>query len=54
MLDRVAAIRRLMARWNEQCERYPTMRVDIPLAQYIDVNLEHVMRYDLLADYEWH
>ena len=52
MLDREAAIRRLTARWNEQCERFPTLRNDFPLERYLSANAAHVMRYDLLASYD--
>ena len=52
MIDRATARRRLVARWNEQAERLPTMRKYVPLAVYIDANLARVMAYGLLASYD--
>lgn len=49
------AIRRLTNRWNEQVEKYPLMRDDIPLALYLRRNLPHVLNSPLenpLAAYE--
>jgi hypothetical protein len=31
-------------RWREQCDRFPTMRDDIPLALYVSRNLRATMR----------
>lgn len=50
-IDRIEAIARLTARWNEQCERWPLMRRDIPLALYLQRNVALVMRRGLLASY---
>jgi hypothetical protein len=38
------AIEYLTARWTEQCDKYLTMRNEIPLAKYISVNLPYVIR----------
>ena len=43
------ARRRLTQRWAAQVERFPTMREDTPLANYISENLRHVMRSGGLA-----
>lgn len=34
----------MTARWHEQCERFPTMRRDIPLALYLRANWRATMR----------
>ena len=52
MIDRATAKRRLVARWHEQVERFPRMRESTPLALYIDVNLERVRVFGLLASYD--
>jgi hypothetical protein len=51
-IDKQTAVRRLTNRWREQCELYPTMREEIPLALYVRRNLPGVMRDGLLADYD--
>lgn len=51
-IDRETAVRRLTARWNEQAERFPTMRAETPLDTYIKANLALVMRDNLLASYD--
>jgi hypothetical protein len=35
----------LIARWHEECERYPLMREQIPLARYVAANLQQAMKY---------
>jgi hypothetical protein len=52
MISRKTAQRRLERRWHEQAERFPTMRNDLPMAQYVAANIEHVMRNDLLQRYD--
>lgn len=51
-IDCETAKRRLTNRWHEQCERFPTMRNEITLERYVQVNLAYVMRYGLLSSYE--
>jgi hypothetical protein len=46
------AVRRLTNRWNEQVERYPLMRQQIPLMSYIRANAWNVMRYGQLEKYD--
>lgn len=45
------AKRRLTARWQEQCERAPMMRIDIPLALYVARNIRITQECDLLKAY---
>jgi hypothetical protein len=42
-MTRAEAISWLTIRWHEQCERYPLMREDIPLALYIQRNVGAVL-----------
>ncbi len=42
-MGRKEAIRYCERRWHEQCERFPTMRRDIPLALYISRNVKATM-----------
>lgn len=49
--DRQTAKRRLTNNWNEQVDKFPSMREKIPLELYIRRNLAYVMKYDLLVDY---
>lgn len=51
-IDRKTATRRLTRRWEEERERWPVMRNEIPLAKYLSANIRHVMREGLLASYE--
>lgn len=44
MISREEAKRRLTNRWNEQVERWPLMRKDIPLELYVRQNLPHVLK----------
>lgn len=44
MRTKQEAIRFLTARWHEQCEQFPHMRENIPLALYISRNLDAAMR----------
>ena len=50
-ISRDEAERRLTARWHEQCTLFPTMRDDIPLKRYLEVNAPIVMIFDQLQDY---
>lgn len=50
-INRTEAIARLAARYNEQCERWPLMRHDIPLNLYLQRNVANVMRGGLFATY---
>ncbi len=47
MLTRQEAIKRLTNRWNEQAEKYPLMRREIPLELYIRRNLQIVLTSEL-------
>lgn len=42
-IDKATAVRRLTNRWHEQCERWPTLRERIPLALYIQRNIQAVL-----------
>jgi len=50
--NRNTAAMRLTNRWHEQVLLFPTMRDDIPLSNYIRANVGHVMKHDLLKEYE--
>lgn len=52
MLDKLTTIRRLTNRWNEQVEKFPRMRDDVPLALYIERNFKGVRDNELFADYD--
>ena len=51
-IDRETAVRRLTNRYNEQCERFPTMQNDISLELWLSRNLAYVQKGDLLKQYE--
>lgn len=51
-IDRATARRRLAARYADQCERFPSMRQNLPLRLYLARNLAAVMRRGLLASYD--
>jgi hypothetical protein len=50
-VNKAEALNRLTNRYNEQVERYPLMRDNIPLALYIRRNIKQVMRNGTLASY---
>jgi hypothetical protein len=50
-MSKEEAIRRLTALWNEQVGMFPWLRDQIPLAIYINRNIDTVLRYRLLDRY---
>jgi hypothetical protein len=44
MTTRIEAMFYCTRRWHSQCELFPAMRVDIPLALYVRVNLKATMK----------
>jgi len=52
MIARKIAQARLEARWREQAELFPTMRQELPIERFVAVNIEYVMRHDVLQKYD--
>lgn len=52
MLDHATTIRRLTNRWNDQAEKYPRMRDEVPLELYIKRNYHGVRDNDLFVSYD--
>lgn len=50
-ISRSTAKHRIIRRWNEQCERFPAMRKEIPLELYMRRNLALVIAGGLFAEY---
>lgn len=50
-ITRAEARKRLAARWEEQAERFPIIRRDLPRKEYIRANIAQVARKGLLQQY---
>ena len=51
-ITKAEGLARLTARWEEQSLRFPSLRIDVPLSLYIEVNLRRVAKLGLLSGYQ--
>jgi hypothetical protein len=50
-ITKTEAIARLTRRWEEQAEKFPTMRNETPLEMYLAMNWRRVAANGMLAPY---